>query len=68
LDYPNAGRPLASVWPKFSVLGFRKDLFEPQVIESSSGVLKVVAALQTGIGVVLLFLFSLALRNRFRMK
>ncbi len=52
----------------FGVLGFRKDFIKPQVIETLPGLLKVVAALQTTAGTVLLFLFGLALRNRFRMK
>jgi hypothetical protein len=50
------------------VLGFRKDFIKPQVIDALPGILKVFAALQTGAGLVLLFLFGLALRNRFRMR
>jgi hypothetical protein len=38
------------------------------VITHLPGLLKVVAALQTSAGIVLLFLFGLAIRNRFRMK
>jgi uncharacterized protein YjbI with pentapeptide repeats len=52
----------------FGVLGFRKDFIKPQVIDALPGILKVFAALQTGAGLVLLFLFGLALRNRFRMR
>jgi hypothetical protein len=52
----------------FGVFGFRKDFIKPQVIEALPGMLKVFAALQTGAGIVLLFLFGLALRNRFRIK
>jgi hypothetical protein len=52
----------------FSVLGFRKDFIDSNVIESIPGTLKVVAALQSIAGIVLLFLFGLAIRNRFRMK
>jgi uncharacterized protein YjbI with pentapeptide repeats len=52
----------------FGVLGFRKDFIAPEVLESLPGTLKVVAALQTTAGIVLLFLFGLAIRNRFRMK
>ena len=52
----------------FGVLGVRKDFFEPNVLTLLPGWLKVAAVVQTGLGVVLLFLFSLALRNRFRMK
>jgi hypothetical protein len=52
----------------FGVFGFRKDFIDPLVIESLSRLLKVVAAFQTVAGVVLIFLFGLAVRNRFRMK
>lgn len=52
----------------FAVLGFRKDFIEPQVIESLSRALKVFSAAQTVAGIVLLFLFGLAIRNHFRMK
>jgi len=52
----------------FGVLGFRKDFIKPQVIETLPGILKVFAALQSIAGIVLLFLFGLAVRNRFRMK
>ncbi|MDQ6647373.1 MAG: hypothetical protein M3Y93_09105 [Pseudomonadota bacterium] len=52
----------------FGVLGIRKEFIESHVLTSLPGWLKVVAVMQTGLGVVLLFLFSLALRNRFRMK
>jgi hypothetical protein len=49
----------------FGVLGFRKDLIDPEVITDLPGLLKVVAASQTIAGIVLLFLFGLAIRNRF---
>jgi uncharacterized protein YjbI with pentapeptide repeats len=52
----------------FGVLGFRKDLIDPKVIADLPGLLKLVAASQTIAGIVLLFLFGLAIRNRFRMK
>jgi uncharacterized protein YjbI with pentapeptide repeats len=52
----------------FGVFGVRKDLIDPHLIEILPGWLKVTAALQTGLGIVLLFLFSLSLRNRFRMR
>jgi hypothetical protein len=50
------------------VLGFRKDLIDPQVLTGLPGWLKVIAASQTIAGIVFLFLFGLAIRNRFRMK
>jgi hypothetical protein len=52
----------------FGVLGFRKDFVKPEVTEHLIGILKVFAAIQTVTGTVLLFLFGLAIRNRFRMK
>jgi len=52
----------------FGVLGFRKDFISPQLVEALPSLLKLVAAAQTVIGAVLLFLLGLALRNRFRMK
>jgi hypothetical protein len=52
----------------FGVLGFRKDLISPDVIACLPGWLKAIAASQTIAGIVLLFLFGLAIRNRFRMK
>jgi hypothetical protein len=52
----------------FGVLGIRKDLIDPSQIELLPGWLKVIATVQTGLGIVLLFLFGLAIRNRFRIK
>jgi uncharacterized protein YjbI with pentapeptide repeats len=52
----------------FGVLGFRKDLIDPQVLTSLPGWLKIVTVSQTIAGIALLFLFGLAIRNRFRMK
>jgi hypothetical protein len=52
----------------FGVLGIRKDLIDPEVIKALAGWLKVIASVQTGVGIVLLFLFGLGIRNRFRMK
>jgi uncharacterized protein YjbI with pentapeptide repeats len=50
------------------VLGFRKDFIKPEVTDHLLGIFKVIAAIQTVTGAVLLFLFVLAIRNRFRMK
>jgi uncharacterized protein YjbI with pentapeptide repeats len=64
--YPQAvGLSLANT---FGVLGFRKDFIDPNTIEALSHILKVVSAVQTVAGIVLLFCFALAVRNRFRMK
>jgi uncharacterized protein YjbI with pentapeptide repeats len=64
--YPQAiGLSLANT---FGVLGLRKDFIDPNTIEFLSRILKVVSAAQTIAGIVLLFCFGLAVRNRFRMK
>jgi len=52
----------------FGLLGLRKDFVDPRLLNDLPGALKVVAGLQTVIGAVLLFLFGLAVRNRFRVK
>jgi hypothetical protein len=52
----------------FAVFGLRKEFIDPQVIEGLSRALKIVSGVQTIAGIVLLFLFGLAVRNRFRMK
>ncbi len=51
-----------------NVFGFRKDLFEPAVIARLPAWLDVVAALQTILGTILLSLFGLGIRNKFRVK
>jgi hypothetical protein len=51
-----------------NVFGFRKDFFEPSVIAHLPAWLDVVAAAQTILGTILLFLFGLGIRNKFRMK
>ena len=52
----------------FGILGIRKDLIDPTVLQGLPGWLKVISTIQTILGIVLLFLFGLAIRNRFRMK
>ena len=52
----------------FGAFGFRRDFIDPNLVESLSGWLKVASAAQTIVGVVLLFFFGVAVRNRFRMK
>jgi hypothetical protein len=51
-----------------NVIGFRKDFFEPSMIAHLPAGIEVVAAIQTILGTILLFLFGLGVRNRFRMK
>jgi uncharacterized protein YjbI with pentapeptide repeats len=60
-----AGLSLANT---FGAFGFRKDFIDPHIIETLSRALKVLSGLQTIAGFALLFLFGLALRNRFRMR
>ena len=52
----------------FNVFGFRKDYFDPHLIDNLSAALKILAAVQTILGTILLFLFGLGIRNKFRMK
>ena len=52
----------------FNVFGFRKDFFDAATIERLPAPLKILAALQTIFGTILLFLLGLGIRNRFRMK
>jgi Pentapeptide repeats (9 copies) len=52
----------------FGVLNIRKDFIDPGMLLHLPDWLKVVSTIQTIIGLVLLFLFGLGIRNRFRMK
>jgi uncharacterized protein YjbI with pentapeptide repeats len=52
----------------FSALGIRKDLIDPALLQNLPGWLKVIATIQTILGIVLLFLFGLGIRNSFRIK
>jgi uncharacterized protein YjbI with pentapeptide repeats len=51
-----------------NVFGFRKDFFEPATIQGLPAVMEVVAAVQSILGTILLFLAGLGIRNKFRMK
>ena len=51
----------------FNVFGFRKDFFDAATIENLPALLKILAAIQTILGTILLF-FGLGVRNKFRMK
>ena len=52
----------------FNVFGFRKDFIDHSIISCLSPGLEVFAAVQTVLGTILLFLFGLGVRNKFRMK
>jgi hypothetical protein len=52
----------------FNVFGFRKDFFDAATIEHLPALLKILSAIQTILGAILLFLAGLGIRNRFRMK
>jgi hypothetical protein len=52
----------------FNVFGFRKDFIASSVTSGLSPWLEVVTAVQTILGTILLFLFGLGIRNKFRMK
>jgi hypothetical protein len=60
--------PGLSLANTFNVFGFRKDFFDAATIEHLPAALKILAALQTIFGTILLFLFDLGIRNKFRMK
>jgi hypothetical protein len=51
-----------------NVFGFRKDFIDASLVEHLPWELKVLSGFQTILGGVLLFLFGLGIRNRFRMK
>jgi uncharacterized protein YjbI with pentapeptide repeats len=57
-----------SIANTLNVFGFRKDFFDAATIEHLPALLKILAALQTILGTILLFLFGLGIRNKFRMK
>jgi hypothetical protein len=57
-----------SVANTLNVFGFRKDFFDAATIEGLPAALKTLAATQTILGTILLFLFGLGVRNKFRMK
>ena len=52
----------------FSVLGVRREFTDPNTIQPFPAWLTFVAAVQSILGLVLLFLFGLGIRNRFRIK
>jgi hypothetical protein len=52
----------------FSFLPARRDVLTDEVVRNLSAAAHVVGALQSVLGLVLLFLLGLALRNRFRMR
>ncbi len=57
-----------SIANTLNVFGFRKDYFDAATIEGLPAALKMLAAFQTILGTILLFLFGLGIRNKFRMK
>lgn len=52
----------------FGVFGFRKEFISARLLDEMPGILKFLAGTQTALGAAFLFLFALALRNKFRMK
>lgn len=68
-EHPIGGGALGlSFANTFGFLGIRKDLIDPGLLQDLPGWLKVIATIQTILGIVLLFLFGLGVRNRFRMR
>ncbi|MGO9007557.1 MAG: hypothetical protein ACLQIQ_02120 [Beijerinckiaceae bacterium] len=69
------GRPLANVDAAslsfanmFSFLSLKRDFFDPATLAKFSHRAQYIGALESILGVALLFLFGLGLRNRFRIK
>jgi uncharacterized protein YjbI with pentapeptide repeats len=60
--------PGLSIANTLNVFGFRKDFFDAAIIERLPAPLKILSAVQTILGTILLFLFGLGIRNKFRMK
>ncbi len=52
----------------FSVLGLKREFFDPAEIVRFSSPVKIASAAEAIVSAILLFLFGLALRNRFRIK
>ena len=68
-EHPVGGGALGlSFANTFGLLGIRKDLLDAGLLQGLPGRLKVIATIQTILGIVLLFLFGLGIRNRFRIK
>ena len=57
-----------SVANTFSVLGVRRDFVVPNFLQKVPGVVRAFGALQSVLGIVLLFCFGLAIKNKFRLK
>jgi hypothetical protein len=51
-----------------NVFGFRKEFFDSRFLAGLPAGIKFLSGFQTILGTVLLFLFGLGIRNRFRMK
>ena len=60
--------PWLSIANMLNIFGFRKDFFDATTIENLPAALKILSAVQTILGTILLFLFGLGIRNKFRMK
>jgi hypothetical protein len=60
--------PGLSIANTLNIFGFRKDLFDSHLIENLPAALEILAAVQTILGTILLFLIGLGIRNKFRMK
>jgi hypothetical protein len=68
-EHPIGGGALGlSFANTFGFLGIRKDLIAAELLQGLPGWLKVIATIQTILGILLLFLFGLGIRNRFRMR
>ena len=52
----------------FSFLPIKREIMTPAMIDGLSNLAQIIGVMQSLLGVILLFLLGLALRNRFRMK
>jgi len=57
-----------SVANTFSILGVRRDFVDANFLQKLPGLVRAFGALQSVLGIVLLFCFGLAVKNRFRLK
>jgi hypothetical protein len=57
-----------SVANTFSILGVRRDFVDADFLRKLPGLVRAFGALQSVAGLVFLFCFGLAIRNRFRLK
>jgi hypothetical protein len=69
LGWTHWARPLTiSIANTFSILGVRREFVSADFLQKLPGIIRAFGALQSVVGLVLLFCFGLAIRNQFRLK